>query len=195
MRMTSEVLEVPDVHLPTAMVIEETIATELPLDVHIQEPDSCQEVSTVEEEPKLHKPLDVSEIICYRCAHKGHYMHSCPMKKPKLLEEIPKVQKISPRDKSKKCYKCSQKGHYANQCSRVLVEQIPKVKKTLPRDKSKVKCYKCSQKGHYANQCSRVLVEQIPKKKTLPRDKSKIKCYKCSQKGHYANQCISTNYR
>ncbi|KAI5705694.1 hypothetical protein M8J75_000948 [Diaphorina citri] len=153
MRMTSEVLEVPNVHLPTAMVIEETIATELPLVVQIQEPDSCQEVSTVEKEPKLHKPLDVSEIICYRCAHKGHYMHSCPMKKPKLLEEIPKVQKTSPRDKSKiKCYKCSQKGHYANQCSRVLVEQIPK-KKTLPRDKSKIKCYKCSQKGHYANQC------------------------------------------
>ena len=51
-------------------------------------------------------------ITCYRCKESGHYLNSCPKRKPRDLSEVI-------------CFSCSGAGHFAREC--------PKEKETCVR--------------------------------------------------------------
>ena len=55
---------------------------------------------------------DLSHITCYRCKESGHYLNSCPKRKPRYLPEVI-------------CFSCNGTGHFAREC--------PKEKETCAR--------------------------------------------------------------
>ena len=48
---------------------------------------------------------DLSHITCYRCKESGHYLNSCPKRKPRDLSEVI-------------CFSCNGAGNFARQCPR-----------------------------------------------------------------------------
>ena len=55
---------------------------------------------------------DLSHITCYRCKESGHYLNSCPKRKPRYFSEVI-------------CFSCNGAGHFAREC--------PKEKETCAR--------------------------------------------------------------
>ena len=55
---------------------------------------------------------DLSHITCYRCKESGHYLNSCPKRKPRDLSEVI-------------CFRYNGAGHFAREC--------PKEKETCAR--------------------------------------------------------------
>ena len=45
---------------------------------------------------------DLSHITCYRCKESGHYLNSCPKRKPRYLSEVI-------------CFSCNGAGHFARE--------------------------------------------------------------------------------
>ena len=61
---------------------------------------------------RLDSRKDPSHITCYRCKESGHYLSSCPKRKPRDLSEVI-------------CFHCNEAGHFAGEC--------PKEKETCAR--------------------------------------------------------------
>ena len=61
---------------------------------------------------RLDSRKDLSHITCYRCKESGHYLNSCPKRKPRYLSEVI-------------CFSCNGAGHFAREC--------PKEKETCAR--------------------------------------------------------------
>jgi len=61
---------------------------------------------------RLDSRRDLSHITCYRCKESGHYLNSCPKRKPRYLSEVI-------------CFSCNGAGHFAREC--------PKEKETCAR--------------------------------------------------------------
>ena len=61
---------------------------------------------------RLDSRKDLSHITCYRCKESGHYLNSCPKRKPRDLSEVI-------------CFSCNGAGHFAREC--------PKEKETCAR--------------------------------------------------------------
>ena len=61
---------------------------------------------------RLEPRRDLSHITCYRCKESGHYLNSCPKRKPRDLSEVI-------------CFSCNGAGHFAREC--------PKEKETCAR--------------------------------------------------------------
>ena len=61
---------------------------------------------------RLDPRKDLSHITCYRCKESGHYLNSCPKRKPRDLSEVI-------------CFRCNGAGHFAREC--------PKEKETCAR--------------------------------------------------------------
>ena len=61
---------------------------------------------------RLEPRRDLSHITCYRCKESGHYLNSCPKRKPRYLSEVI-------------CFSCNGAGHFAREC--------PKEKETCAR--------------------------------------------------------------
>ena len=61
---------------------------------------------------RLDSRKDLSHITCFRCKESGHYLSSCPKRKPRDLSEVI-------------CFRCNRAGHFAREC--------PKEKETCAR--------------------------------------------------------------
>ena len=61
---------------------------------------------------RLDSRRDLSHITCYRCKESGHYLNSCPKRKPRELSEVI-------------CFSCNGAGHLSREC--------PKEKETCAR--------------------------------------------------------------
>ena len=61
---------------------------------------------------RLDTRKDLSHITYYRCKESGHYLSSCPKRKPRDLSEVI-------------CFRCNRAGHFARGC--------PKEKETCAR--------------------------------------------------------------
>ena len=73
---------------------------------------------------RLDSRKDLSHITCYRCKESGHYLHSCPKRKPRTQGGYIITRK--PRYLSEViCFSCNGAGHFAREC--------PKEKETCAR--------------------------------------------------------------
>ena len=61
---------------------------------------------------RLEPRRNLSHITCYRCKESGHYLNSCPKRKPRYFSEVI-------------CFSCNGAGHFAREC--------PKEKETCAR--------------------------------------------------------------
>ena len=61
---------------------------------------------------RLDSRKDLSHVTCYGCKESGHYLSSCPKRKPRYLSEVI-------------CFSCNGAGHFAREC--------PKEKETCAR--------------------------------------------------------------
>ena len=52
---------------------------------------------------RLDSRKDLSDITCYRCKESGHYLNSCPKRKPRDMSEVI-------------CFRCNEAGHFARDC-------------------------------------------------------------------------------
>ena len=77
-----------------------------------QEIEALIELEKSRKRNRLEPRKDLSHITCYWCKESGHYLNSCPKRKPRDLSEVI-------------CFSCSGAGHFAREC--------PKEKETCSR--------------------------------------------------------------
>ena len=64
---------------------------------------------------RLEPRRDLSHITCYGCKESGHYLSSCPKRKPRTQGGYIITRK--PRDLSEViCFCCNEAGHFAKDC-------------------------------------------------------------------------------
>ena len=64
---------------------------------------------------RLDTRKDLSHITYYRCKESGHYLSSCPKRKPRTQGGYVIMRK--PRDLSEViCFFCNEAGHFARDC-------------------------------------------------------------------------------
>ena len=77
-----------------------------------QEIEALIELEKSRKRNRLEPRKDLSHITYYRCKESGHYLNSCPKRKPRYLLEVI-------------CFSCNGVGHFAREC--------PKEKETCAR--------------------------------------------------------------
>ena len=88
---------------------------EFPTEVVEYDPQEIEAMIGMERSRKrsrLDSRKDLSHITCYRCKESGHYLNSCPKRKPRYLSEVI-------------CFSDNGAGHFAREC--------PKEKETCAR--------------------------------------------------------------